>query len=118
MFHHLKTERFIEAGGRTAQFDGGSFDAGVSFFIVDIDPGEGPPLHRHTYPETWIVENGEAEFTVGREKANAQKGDIVVVPPNAPHKFVNVGSRSLNMVCIHAANRIEQENIDELDAAK
>jgi mannose-6-phosphate isomerase-like protein (cupin superfamily) len=113
MFHKLKAVDFVEHGGRTAHFDGEAYGANVSFFLVDIDPGEGPPLHRHGYPETWIVKNGNVEFTVASQKSQATAGDILVVPPLTQHKFTNAGSSTLNMVCIHANGRIEQEDIEE-----
>lgn len=113
MFHHLKENQFVPSGERTAHFDGEKYGAGVSFFDVDIDPGEGPPLHQHAYPETWIVQNGSVEFLVETRRAKAQAGDIIVVPAFTPHKFVNCGKLPLRMICIHAANKIEQENLRE-----
>jgi mannose-6-phosphate isomerase-like protein (cupin superfamily) len=113
MFHHLKAAQFIAGGERTAHFDGEAFDAGISFFDVDIRPGVGPPLHRHAYAETWIIKNGNVEFTVDCKKAFAKSGDIVVVPAFTPHKFVSCGSDRLRMVCIHATSKIEQENLTE-----
>jgi mannose-6-phosphate isomerase-like protein (cupin superfamily) len=106
MFHKLRRSDFQDATSRTAEFEGAAFGAGVSFFLVDNDPGEGPSLHQHTYPETWIVHSGEARFTVGTETLVAKSGDIVVVRPETPHMFVNVGSCRLEMVCIHANDRI------------
>lgn len=53
---------------RTVRFEGRNYGGGVSFFLVDNEPGQGPGLHVHPYSETWIVRTGEAEFTVGDEK--------------------------------------------------
>jgi quercetin dioxygenase-like cupin family protein len=38
-----------------ATFEGESHGSGVSFFLVNNEPGQGPDLHRHPYSETWIV---------------------------------------------------------------
>lgn len=36
--------------GRTRRFVGREHGAGVSYFFVDNDPGQGPGLHWHPYP--------------------------------------------------------------------
>jgi quercetin dioxygenase-like cupin family protein len=93
---------------RTVRFEGQEFGH-VSFFLVDAEPGRGPGLHIHPYPETWIVQKGEAEFTVGDEKTRAYAGDIVVAAANIPHRFENVGDDRLEIVCIHPNDTIVQE---------
>lgn len=98
---------------RTVRFNGHEHGSGVSFFLVDNDPGQGPGLHVHPYTETWIVRAGEAEFTVGRERTRARPGDIVVGAAGIPHKFINIGSARLEMVCIHASDQIIQQWVDE-----
>lgn len=98
---------------RTVRFEGYEHGSGVSFFLVDNDPGQGPGLHVHPYAETWIIRAGEAEFTLGRERTRARPGDIVVGAAGIPHKFRNVGSGRLEMVCIHASDRIIQRWVDE-----
>lgn len=93
---------------RTIRFEGQEHHSQVSFFIVDNDPGQGPGLHVHPYPETWAVRQGEAEFTVGGKAIRARPGDILVGPANVPHSFVNVGSGRLEVICIHPSDTIIQ----------
>lgn len=93
---------------RTVRFEGRDFGGQVSLFLVDNEPGQGPGLHVHPYSETWTVIRGEAEFTVGGETTQAFAGDIVVVEANVPHRFENVGGGRLELVCIHASDRIVQ----------
>ena len=76
--------------------------------LMDAEPGQGPALHIHPYPETWIVHSGEAEFTVGEQKIMGKAGDIIVVDPETPHRFVNTGTSRLQMTCIHASDRVVQ----------
>ncbi len=97
---------------RTLRFEGEAHGSGVSFFLVDNDPGQGPAMHVHPYSETWIIREGEAEFTVGDDKMRASAGDIVVVGAETPHGFRNVGSGRLEIVCIHASERIVQRWLD------
>lgn len=69
-------------------------------------------MHRHPYSETWIVRAGKALFTADGEEIQAGPGDILVVSPQTPHKFKNVGSERLDIVCIHASPRIIQEDLE------
>jgi quercetin dioxygenase-like cupin family protein len=95
--------------GNSYRFDGSAYDAPVSFFLLHTKPGEGPGLHRHPYAETFIVQDGEATFTVGEETIEARAGDIVVAPANMPHAFVSSGSTVLRSVNIHPASEMETE---------
>jgi mannose-6-phosphate isomerase-like protein (cupin superfamily) len=78
-----------------------------------IGPGRGPDLHKHPYSETWIVRSGKARFTADGQDIDAGPGDIVVAGPETPHKFENIGTERLDMVCIHAAPRIIQVDLEE-----
>ncbi|GGE97738.1 cupin domain-containing protein [Mycetocola zhadangensis] len=98
--------------GRTARFEGVAHDSGVSFYLVDNDPGQGPGLHKHPYTETWLVQSGSVTITVGDETVDAAGGDILTVPAHTPHKFINSGHGSLHMVCIHASPAMIQENLE------
>ena len=93
---------------RTVRFEGRDYGSQVSLFLVNADPGRGPALHSHPYAETWVVRRGEAEFTVGEEKARGAAGDIVVAPADIPHRFENVGSDLLEIICIHPSQTFEQ----------
>lgn len=99
--------------GGTVTFEGEPYGSGVSFFLVNHEPGAGPGLHRHPYSETWIVRSGKARFTADGESIEAGPGDIVVVSSETPHKFKNVGAERLDMVCIHASPRMIQEDLEE-----
>lgn len=100
-------------GGGTRQFEGADGGSSVSFYLVAEEPGSGPPLHRHPYEETFVVQGGRARFTVGGEEVEAGPGDVVVAPARAPHKFTNSGEETLRLVAIHPAPRMEQEDLEE-----
>lgn len=95
--------------GRTLRFVGREHGSGVSFFFVDSEPGQGPDLHRHPYPETWTVIEGEVRITIDGEEFTAGAGDAATAPAGAWHRFVAIGESRLRMVCIHASDVIEQE---------
>jgi mannose-6-phosphate isomerase-like protein (cupin superfamily) len=81
---------------------GAEHGATISLIFDHSQPGQGPRLHRHPYDETWIVEEGNLTFQSGEEQIKAGPGDIVIVPPNTPHKFTNDGPGRSKLVCIHA----------------
>lgn len=66
-----------------------------------MPPGRGPRLHRHPYAETFIIRAGRALFTVSEHTVEAGSGQIVVVPADTPHKFINPGPDVLETIDIH-----------------
>jgi quercetin dioxygenase-like cupin family protein len=92
-------------------------DVPISLFIIDRPPGSGPALHRHPYPEVFVVHAGQAEFEVDGERLGATAGDVAIAPAGAAHKFVNVGTESLRMTAIHTAARMETEWLEPQPAS-
>lgn len=101
----------VSPEGGTFRFEGADYGPEISFFLVAVGPGEGSSLHLHPYCETWIVRSGLAAFEIGGETTRAGAGDIVVAPAEIPHKFTNVGTGRLELVCIHPAGRIAQTDL-------
>jgi mannose-6-phosphate isomerase-like protein (cupin superfamily) len=87
---------------QTGNLKGAEHGATISLILDHSEPGHGPRLHRHPYDETWVVVEGNLTFQAGEEELKAGPGDIVIVPPGAPHKFTNDGPGRSNLVCIHA----------------
>jgi mannose-6-phosphate isomerase-like protein (cupin superfamily) len=77
----------------------------VSLIFVAAPPGAGPALHRHPYPELFLVEAGEAKFSVGDAEFVARAGEVVVGPAEVPHGFTNAGAVELRLTAIHCAGR-------------
>jgi quercetin dioxygenase-like cupin family protein len=98
----------LPRGEHSSRFDGHQHGAQVSCFLSHNKPGTGPKLHRHPYEEIFIVEDGEVLFTVGESTIEAKAGDIVVVPAQAPHKFLSRSERH-RQVSIHPAPRMETD---------
>jgi mannose-6-phosphate isomerase-like protein (cupin superfamily) len=88
---------------------GDDHGATVSLILDNSGPGGGPRLHKHPYDETWVVERGELVFQLGEELYDVGSGDVVIVPPDVPHKFTNKGPERSRMVCIHASPRMITE---------
>lgn len=88
-------------------------DTAVSLILVDLPPGGGPRLHRHPYAELFIVHEGRARFTVGAATVDAEAGQIVIVPAEVPHKFINVGQGILRQTDIHVSNQFVTEWLEK-----
>lgn len=102
----------VEPEGAT--FQGRDHGSGVSIIMVDTDEdGAGPALHRHPYDETFVIRRGEAEFVVADQVMVGRAGQIIVVPPQTPHKFAKTGSERLEMVNIHASDVFITEWLEE-----
>ena len=92
------------------ELQGGAHGANISMIFSRLaEAGGGPRLHRHPYPETFIIRSGEALFTVGGEEIRADAGQIVIVPSNTPHKFTNAGSTPLETIDIHESGKFITE---------
>jgi mannose-6-phosphate isomerase-like protein (cupin superfamily) len=86
---------------------------GISVLLIDAPPGHGPRLHRHAYEEVFIVQEGQATFTAGDDERQVGAGEVVVVPPDTPHRFVNSGDGPLRQIAIHVNSRFVTEWLEE-----
>lgn len=98
----------------TATFEGYQHgDTSASFFWVDLAPGGGPRLHKHPYEEVFIMLEGRATFTVGSTMIEAAAGQVVIVPPDTPHKFFNSGEEPLKQIDIHSSKQMLTEWLED-----
>jgi len=114
MIEVLNINDFIRATpvNRTAKYEGEPYGSNTSFFLVDTDPGQGPGLHLHPYPETWVVLGGRVLFVVDGEEFEATTDALTTVPPETPHKFTAIGPGTLRMFCIHPSPRMIQVDLE------
>ena len=93
----------------TGNLEGAAHGATISLILDHSEPGDGPRLHRHPYDETWLVLAGQLTFTAGDQEFEAGPDDIVIVPPDTPHKFINRGTERARLICIHASSSFQTE---------
>ncbi|WP_309128389.1 cupin domain-containing protein [Microbacterium sp.] len=108
----VEPERIRLGNGRGRRFEGADHGAGISYFYVDNQPGQGSRLHWHPYPETWVVIEGDVTFVVGDETIIATAGDTVTGPAFVPHRFTNTGAGAMRLIGIHASAVIIQTDLD------
>jgi mannose-6-phosphate isomerase-like protein (cupin superfamily) len=88
-------------------------DVPACLIFFDGPPGTGPKLHRHPYAEIFVVQEGQATFTVGDAMIEASAGQILIAPTGTPHKFVNSGSGRLRQLDIHTNDRFVTEWLED-----
>lgn len=103
MAHVIDRDKWAEAPDRwQGELQCGAFGSrSCLIFNYLPDIGGGPRLHKHPYAELFIIRSGTALFTVGDQKIEASAGQILIVPPDTPHKFTNVGPGPLETTDIH-----------------
>jgi hypothetical protein len=74
MFHILHRNEQQKGAIAAVEFEGGPYDADVSFFVGDLEPGQGPGMHKHPYSETCIVHSGQVEATIDGLTKNTIQG--------------------------------------------
>jgi len=102
--------------GETARvFEGSQYgETNVSFLLInDAPPGSGPSLHSHPYEEIFVIETGQATFTVGDATLEATGGQIVIAPAGVPHKFINSGTALLRSINIHPVSHMITEWLED-----
>lgn len=112
MFHIVHREDQRKGKVASVEFEGGPYGAGISFFLGNLEAGQGPAAHQHPYAETCVVFSGQAAMVIDGEQVVAGAGDIVVIGAGTPHCFTAIGNERLDMVAIHHADRFVIEPIE------
>jgi mannose-6-phosphate isomerase-like protein (cupin superfamily) len=104
--HIITSEDLSADGGR---FEGAGHGVAISAFVVDGAPGGGPRLHMHPYAEIFVLQQGRISVTVGDETVDAEGPQVIIAPPDTPHRFTNLGPGRALMVNIHTAETMTTE---------
>jgi mannose-6-phosphate isomerase-like protein (cupin superfamily) len=101
--------------GPTASLFEGFPRAGVdvSIFVTRTPPGRAVELHVHPYAETFLLLEGRGRWTRGEETVELQPEGMLVVPPDTPHGFRNVGEVPLLVVSVHERGTLRQTWLGE-----
>lgn len=54
--------------------------------LIRLREGTVVPLHQHAHEQLSAVQSGRLSFVVAGEEATLQAGDMILIPPGAPHK--------------------------------
>jgi len=83
----------------------------TSVYVTTFGQGQGPRLHRHPYAEVFLVQHGTARFDVDAERLEIGAGHFVVVAPETPHRYENVGAGPLTVLSVHPSGVVIQTNL-------
>jgi quercetin dioxygenase-like cupin family protein len=71
----------------TGEDNGGAFD----YFVVEVSPRGGPPLHvHHDQEETLHVLAGRFKVRIGDKESILERGGFAYMPSGLPHAFLNL----------------------------
>ena len=85
----------------------------ISMFMVRTPPGRAVELHVHPYAETFLLLEGRGRWTRGDEALELEPEQMIVVPPDTPHGFRNIGDVPLLVVSIHERGTLRQTWLGE-----
>jgi quercetin dioxygenase-like cupin family protein len=82
----------------TGEDTGGALD----YFIVDVAPKGGPPLHvHHAQEETIHVLRGSFKIQIGDEVFHCDEGGFAYLPSGVPHAFLNLTDESGEVIVVY-----------------
>jgi|SRR5262245_4675624 len=85
----------------------------ITMFVVRTPPGRFVELHVHPYSETFLLLEGQGRWTAGETVTELSPEQMLVVPPDTPHGFRNVGDVPLLVVSVHESGTLEQTFLGE-----
>jgi quercetin dioxygenase-like cupin family protein len=82
----------------TGEETGGAFD----YFIVEVAPHGGPPLHvHHAQEETIHVLKGHFKVRIGDETFRCAEGGFAYLPSHIPHAFLNLTDEPAEIIVVY-----------------
>jgi quercetin dioxygenase-like cupin family protein len=82
----------------TGEDTGGAFD----YFIVQVAPHGGPPLHvHHKQEETIHILKGKFKIRIGDEIFICNEGDFAYLPSKVPHAFLNLTDEQGEVIVVY-----------------
>lgn len=82
----------------TGDDTGGALD----YFLVEIAPHGGPPLHvHHRQEETFHVLSGRFKVRSGAEEHVLERGGFAFLPSGLPHAFVNLTDAPAEVIVVY-----------------
>jgi mannose-6-phosphate isomerase-like protein (cupin superfamily) len=85
----------------------------ISMFVTRTPPGRAVELHVHPYAETFLLLEGRGRWTRGEDVVELEPEGMIVVPPDTPHGFRNVGDVPLLVVSVHERGTLRQTWLGE-----
>jgi quercetin dioxygenase-like cupin family protein len=82
----------------TGEDTGGAFD----YFIVEVAPRGGPPLHvHHSQEETIHILRGRFKIRIGDAVFRCEVGSFAYLPSKVPHAFLNLTDEPGEIIVVY-----------------
>ena len=97
--------RLYSGPGRDLIFKltGEETDGAIDYFIVEVAPHGGPPLHvHHRQLETIHVVKGKFKVRVGDQDFHVEEGGFAYLPRDVPHTFLNLTDEDAEIIVVYA----------------
>jgi len=90
-----------EAPGVTIRWVIGEKDGAPNYAlrVIEVAPGGHTPHHAHWFEHENFVIEGHGTVTIGEETYPIGPGDVVFVPGDVKHQYVNSGDQPLKFLC-------------------
>ncbi|MDD5643153.1 MAG: cupin domain-containing protein, partial [Syntrophales bacterium] len=92
-------------------------DAGPGFQVkqVEVDPGKRLSLQLHEHrAEHWVVVQGQALITIGKEIKEVATNESVFVPVRTAHRLENQGAEPLRIIEVQTGSYLGEDDIVRL----
>jgi quercetin dioxygenase-like cupin family protein len=74
----------------------------LDYFIVEVGPKGGPPLHvHHEQEETIHVLTGRFKIRIGDELSTLEPGGFAYMPSGLPHAFLNLTDEPAELIVVY-----------------
>ena len=67
--------------------------------MIEVSPGGHTPHHHHPFEHENFIVEGKGRVQIDDKWYELTSGNVVFVPPNVPHTYVNSGDRAFKFLC-------------------
>ena len=67
--------------------------------MIEIEPGGTSPHHTHAFEHENFVVEGNGRVNIEGEWHDLKPGDVVFVPPDVKHQYINAGEVTFRFLC-------------------
>lgn len=71
--------------------------------LFEVQPGGHTPRHQHNYEHEILIMQGQAAVGTSEDESqdtSAKAGDVLYIPANQTHQFINTGQDVLKFMCL------------------
>ncbi|MEX1254250.1 MAG: cupin domain-containing protein [Dehalococcoidia bacterium] len=90
----------------------GAFVKEMSILFETCAPGDRIPLHTHPIEEVIVIEEGEAEVSLGDERQTVGGGGVIFIPTGVAHGLRNAGEANLRLLAVFSSTTISLQYLN------